>query len=299
MFEKEWPILVVDDDPDVLTVSKLAMKNFQVDGRPIRLFTASSKAEAIVLLNTSLSGRLFPYVAVAFIDVVMETDTAGLELCRYIRDTQRNRVTQLYIRTGQPGVAPERSVIDRYDISGYFTKVELTEDKLYSLVKAGARQYDFTNMAIGGFEVVTRAIAASDSLDNIVKVLNASLAQMTLDASGARAHEYHHHVTFIIGDTVLMAAGYSDTQALAERDRLERLGLQPIDPEGNGYVIDGKTLMVKVRATDTNDDAYQIMNIVGTPSVAEVLVVRVFTKAIAALAKRVTGTARPEAALAG
>ena len=80
-------------------------------------------------------------MAVAFIDVVMETDTAGLELCQFIRETQRNRVTTLYIRTGQPGVAPERSVIDRYDISGYFTKVELTEDKLYSLVKAGARQY--------------------------------------------------------------------------------------------------------------------------------------------------------------
>ena len=68
MFEKEWPILVVDDDPDVLSVSKLAMKNFQVDGRPVRLFTAGSKAEAIELLKTSLSGRLFPCVAVAFVD---------------------------------------------------------------------------------------------------------------------------------------------------------------------------------------------------------------------------------------
>lgn len=294
MFETEWPVLVVDDDLDVLKVSQLAMKNLQVDGRPVRLFTASSKAEAIELLTTALSGRLFPYVAVAFIDVVMETDTAGLELCQFIRETQRNRVTQLYIRTGQPGAAPERSVIDRYDISGYFTKVELTEDKLYSLVKAGARQYDFANMVFGGFEVVSRAIA-SNSIDDVKKVLQGSLDQMPLDASGRRAHDYHQHVAIIIGDRVLMSAGYSESQALAERDRLGRRTLQPIDPEGNSYVIDGKTIMVKVKATNANDDAYEIFNVVSTPGMADVLPVMAFTKAIAAVVKRVSGTARTEA----
>jgi CheY-like chemotaxis protein len=288
---------VVDDEPDVLKVTKLALKNLQVDGRPISVFTAGSKAEAIELLTTTLSGRLFPYVAVAFIDVVMETDTAGLELCQFIRETQRNRVTPLYIRTGQTGLAPERSVIDRYDISGYFTKVELTEDKLYSLVKAGTRQYDFTNMAIGAFEVVTHAIAASDSLDNIARVLYGALDQMVLDASGSHRHDYHQRLTLIVGDRVLTATGYSETEALAERDRLERFGVQTIDPDGNGYVIDGKTFMVKVSATENHAAAYHIMNIVGTPSVPEVLIVRLFTKAIAALAKRVTD--RPAMAMAG
>ena len=108
MFEKEWPILLVDDDPDVLKVSKLAMKSFQVDGPPVKLYTAKSKAEAIDLLSTTLGGQ-FPYIAVAFIDVVMETDTAGLDLCEFIRESQQNRLTQIYIRTGQPGVAPERA----------------------------------------------------------------------------------------------------------------------------------------------------------------------------------------------
>jgi CheY-like chemotaxis protein len=298
MFEKEWPILVVDDDPDMIAVSKLAMKGLQVDGQPVQLFTATSKAEAIDLLNTSLSGRLFPYVAVAFIDIVMETDDAGLELCRYIRETQRNRMTQLYIRTGQPGIAPERSVIDRYDINGYFTKAELTEDKLYSLVKAGIRQFDFTNMAIGAFEVATHAIAASDSLETLGRTLRGALEMMPLDAAGDPVHEYHQEVSLIIGDQVITAVGYSDAEALAERDRLERLGLQPLDREGNSYVIDGNTFMVKVQATIANDDAYHIMNMVATPSMPAVLIVRVFTKAIAALAKRVAGSGRREFAFA-
>jgi hypothetical protein len=30
MFFKEWPVLLVDDEPDVLAVSKLAMKNISM-----------------------------------------------------------------------------------------------------------------------------------------------------------------------------------------------------------------------------------------------------------------------------
>ena len=36
MFFKHWPVLLVDDEPDVLTVSKLAMKNFEVYGLPLK-----------------------------------------------------------------------------------------------------------------------------------------------------------------------------------------------------------------------------------------------------------------------
>src|SRR5450755_734240 len=139
MFLKEWQILLVDDDPDVLAVSKLAMKNFEVYGLPLRIHTAASKADAIEVIKqlTRLKNAI---IAVAFIDVVMESDTAGLELCDYIRETCDDKMMQLYIRTGQPGVAPEQSVIDQYDINGYFTKVELTETKLYTLVKSACRQ---------------------------------------------------------------------------------------------------------------------------------------------------------------
>ena len=105
MFLKEWEVLLVDYDPDVLTISKLAMRRFEVYGLPLRLHTATTKAEAVQILDHAR--QLFPAIVVAFIDVVMETDTAGLELCHYIRETQHNKLMQLFIRTGQPGVAPE------------------------------------------------------------------------------------------------------------------------------------------------------------------------------------------------
>ena len=85
MFNTSWPILLVDDEPDVLQLSRLVMQDFTVYGLPVELHTAASKAEAIELMETELIPLLptvpAPRVAVAFIDVVMETDTAGLELC--------------------------------------------------------------------------------------------------------------------------------------------------------------------------------------------------------------------------
>src|SRR5262249_50707618 len=154
------------------------MRSFTVYDIPLKIHTCTSKAEAIEFLNTKQA--LMPTLAVAFIDVVMETDEAGLELCQYIREVLKNRVVQLYVRTGQPGVAPERAVIDRYDINGYFSKVELTEDKLYSLVKAAVRQFDFTDTALAAFQLVTHAIAHSDSWDTLVGTLRGALDQMPL-----------------------------------------------------------------------------------------------------------------------
>jgi CheY-like chemotaxis protein len=143
MFFNEWNILVVDDEPDVLAVTRLALRDVKVYGLPVKIYTAASKAEAVQLIKgpLTLQGSSEPIVAVALVDVVMETDHAGLELCKYIREEADGHSVQLFIRTGQPGVAPERKVIDDYDISGYFTKVELSEQKLYTLVKSGIRQW--------------------------------------------------------------------------------------------------------------------------------------------------------------
>jgi CheY-like chemotaxis protein len=287
MFQTEWPVLLVDDDADVLAVSKLAMKGFDIDGIPIKLFTATSKAEAVELFSGSLGGTVLPYISVAFIDVVMETHRAGLELCQYIRETLRNRLTQIYIRTGQPGVAPEREVIDRYDINGYFSKVEMTEDKLYSLVKAGIRQFDFASMAVVEFNVVTRCIANADSVESLQRTLAGVLGQIPLDQQGAptRTHAYDCRVVLLDGDR-LVGGSYSEAEALAERDRLVGLGLQPLTPYGDAYVQDGHNHLVKAAATEVHGEAWHLGRFPGVPSPGDTLLLLNFTKAIATLARR-------------
>jgi len=47
----------------------------------------------------------------------MESEHAGLDLVRHIRDELGNRHLRIVLRTGQPGHAPEEHVIKSYDIN--------------------------------------------------------------------------------------------------------------------------------------------------------------------------------------
>ena len=131
-----WVVLLVDDEPDVLSVTRLALKNFSYEGRSLHFLEARSAAEARELLATETEE-----VALALIDVVMESDNAGLELVNHIRNELNNSNTRVIIRTGQPGAAPEREVVDRYDIDDYKDKTELTTTKLYTTVRTALKSY--------------------------------------------------------------------------------------------------------------------------------------------------------------
>ena len=80
-------------------------------------------------------------IAIALIDVVMETDHAGLELVEFIRNKKMNQTIRLILRTGQPGQAPEEDVIRAYDINDYKEKTELTVQKLMTLFYSTLRSY--------------------------------------------------------------------------------------------------------------------------------------------------------------
>jgi len=121
-------------------VTGLALKRDKIFDTPLELIAAKSAAEAMKIFEAD-SKLLFPSIAVALVDVVMETNTAGLDLCNYVRHDLQNHVTQLILRTGQPGLAPPREVVDKLDISNYVAKPEATPDRLYVLIKTGIQQY--------------------------------------------------------------------------------------------------------------------------------------------------------------
>lgn len=132
---KPWKVLVVDDEPDVRRLTSLNLRGFQFAGRPLELIEACSAAEARERLGEHGD------IALALIDVVMETDDAGLKLVEHIRSDLKNSMIRLIIRTGQPGVAPERYVIDNFDIDDYKDKTELTVQKLYTTVRSALKSY--------------------------------------------------------------------------------------------------------------------------------------------------------------
>nr|WP_319395322.1 response regulator [uncultured Desulfobacter sp.] len=130
-----WKILVVDDEKDVHLVTQLACDGILFEETPIQLLNAYCADQARQMLKTHDD------VALILMDVVMETDDAGLELVRYIRQDLGNLGVQIILRTGYPGKAPERQVVQDYGISDYWEKTDLTADKLYSLVISGLRAH--------------------------------------------------------------------------------------------------------------------------------------------------------------
>lgn len=238
MWFPEWPVLVVDDEPDILKLSELVFKNVEVDGVPVRVYTAASKAEAIEVLQQQLSEPYGPgLLTVALIDVVMESDTAGLELCDYIRNTMHNSFAQLFIRTGQPGVAPERDVVDRYDISGYFTKVEATEDKLYSLVKSGVRQYVLTSFSMINTLMLNDIVASSlVSQERIGASMEEKLRAIAAQRGGADSG-----MAIWVEDMPIVTVGYDASEAMSRRHRLESLAPIPLSPMGDTLAVDHTT----------------------------------------------------------
>ena len=118
-----WKILMVDDEADILAILRLTLLDMTIEGRTVQLFEAPSAAAAKGILHEH------PDLALVLLDVVMETDSAGLELARYIRQELHNRLLQIVLVTGQPGYAPQRQVIIDFEINGYRLKTELTAEK--------------------------------------------------------------------------------------------------------------------------------------------------------------------------
>jgi response regulator RpfG family c-di-GMP phosphodiesterase len=134
--QRLWRVLIVDDDVDVHAVTRLALRNVAFKGRELELFSAYSAAEAFRILRDTSD------IALVLLDVVMETDDAGLLLARQIREELNNHIVRVVLRTGQPGQAPEQRVIIEYDINDYKAKTELTTQKLFTTVISALRAYE-------------------------------------------------------------------------------------------------------------------------------------------------------------
>ncbi len=132
---RTWKVAIIDDDPSVHDGTRFALYDYALEGDGIELLSAYSAAEGRKLLEET------PDIAVVLLDVVMETDRAGLELVNHIRRNLQNEAVRIILRTGEPGQAPERQVIVDYDINDYKAKTELTADKLFTSLTAALRSH--------------------------------------------------------------------------------------------------------------------------------------------------------------
>ena len=90
-----WVVLIVDDEPAVHEVTELVMADFAFAGRHLLFLHAYSAVEARTLLRSRDD------VALILLDVVMETDHAGLDLAREIREGMNNHRSRIVLRTSR------------------------------------------------------------------------------------------------------------------------------------------------------------------------------------------------------
>jgi len=151
-----WKVLIVDDEPEVHAVTRLALNDFSFQQKRLEFISAYSGEEAQKILAAQ------PDIAVVLLDVVMEADDAGLKVASYIRETLGNHFVRIILRTGQPGQAPERQVIVNYDINDYKSKTELTAQKLFTVMMSSLRSY-------------RDIISLEQSRQGLEKIINASV----------------------------------------------------------------------------------------------------------------------------
>ncbi len=131
-----WTILVVDDEKEVHTFTKLALYDFLFKEKKLLILSEYCAKDAKKMLTNN------PNISLVLLDIVMETDNAGLDIIDFIRNELKNQFIRIIIRTGQPGYIIENDIINNYDINDYKEKTELTSEKLYITVRTSLMQYE-------------------------------------------------------------------------------------------------------------------------------------------------------------
>lgn len=163
--QKSWKILIVDDEVEVHRVTQLALSDFTFEDRSLSFISAYSAQEAMHLMQAHSD------VAIVLLDVVMESEDAGLHLIKFIREDLKNSLVRIILRTGQPGQAPEAFVVAHYGIDDYKTKTELTVQKLSTTIVTALR----------GFSTLITLFDCSQALE--AKIIHHKQAEIELRMS--------------------------------------------------------------------------------------------------------------------
>lgn len=161
---RPWKLMVVDDDKSTHDVTSLVLDDFTYLGRKLEIIDGYSGADLRLLLEQH------PDTEVLLLDVVMETENAGLEAVKYIRDELKNDFIRIILRTGQPGLAPENDIITEYDINDYKEKSDLTSLKLNTAVIVALRAYQ-------DLQRMQRLATSNDTLEQLVKERTSELSE--------------------------------------------------------------------------------------------------------------------------
>ncbi len=210
---ESWKILIVDDESEVHTATSIALNNFIFEEKSLGFLNAYSASQAQKIIQENSD------IAIILLDVIMETDNAGLEFVKYVREVLDNQLVRIILRTGQPGHVPEKEIIFNYDINDYKTKTELTSQKLYTTILTALRSYSLSQklqLEIERCQEIEIALRDSErrerekaiALENSLKTLQHTQVQLIQSEKMSSlgqlvagiAHEINNPVNFLSGN---------------------------------------------------------------------------------------------------
>lgn len=244
-----WTILIVDDEEEVHSVTRLALRGFEFQGRTLNFLDAYSGSEARSMLSIRND------IALVLLDVVMETDHAGLDVVQYVREQLKNKFIRIILRTGQPGMAPEIEVISKYDINDYKYKTELTRERLFTAVYSGLSAYRDLVALDGNRRGLQKVIEGSAqifetrSLERFAQgVLEQLAALMYLDNNCVMVRTSHNNPSGVAarstGQELKILAGTGDYQESSGRNASDALPADVVlrlsEAKGRDQIVEGR-----------------------------------------------------------
>ena len=180
-----WNIMIVDDEREIHRITEMVLGGIIFRERGINFIHASSGEEAIIKLQQHKD------VAVLLLDVVMETENAGLVVVNRLRNELKNTETRIILRTGHPGYAPESKIIIDYDINDYKEKTEITSQRLVTSVISALRSYsDIVKIRELNQTLEQQVIERTMQLEETNKVLNRSFKKIREDLQAGRKIQF-------------------------------------------------------------------------------------------------------------
>jgi response regulator RpfG family c-di-GMP phosphodiesterase len=195
----------------------MVLSDLHFDDKGVIFLSAYSGKETLQILEEHND------IALILLDVVMEEDDTGLKIVKEIRENLKNKLIRIILRTGQPGKAPEKSVILDYDINDYKEKTELTFQKLFTTVIASLRAYQdlkTIERSRKGLEQIVKSSATLFELRSLKNFANGVLTQLTsllgFDDDSLYIHSSGFAVTQTNGQFKILA-GTGDYENLVDK----------------------------------------------------------------------------------
>jgi CheY-like chemotaxis protein len=145
-----WKVLLVDDELDIHTMLKMLLQSIIIDERPLEILEAESSIQAKEILKKNDDINLI------LLDVVMESNEAGLELVEYIRNTLQELLHGDYkARTEQNVIDSDGTIIIYFGTPTGGTELTIAicikEHKPYLLIDAEEIIIDRAIQRVSGF----------------------------------------------------------------------------------------------------------------------------------------------------